>query len=96
MLLRQQMQWAAKAYTETLGLGRKNDPCMQAADMLAFEAYKDLEGKSGNQPRRERRLLSELRRRGRLSFTHVALGDYSVIRDTYLAWEQHWRSQGGA
>jgi hypothetical protein len=69
---------------------------MQAADMLAFEAYKDLEGKSENPPRRQRLLLSELRRHDRLSFTHVASGDYSVIRDTYLAWEQNWRSQGGA
>lgn len=93
--LREQMTWAKEVYTDTLGSASKDFPPMQAADMLAFEAYKNLEGMLLNPPRPERKILSVLRQPGRLSFKHVAPQDYTAIRELYLGWLKGWKDEGG-
>src|ERR1051326_5118704 len=78
--LRENMSWASNTYTEELGFGDKILPPLQAADMLAFSAYKDIEGRLCTPPRVERKILTVLRQHGRLSFKGVAVDDYPIIR----------------
>jgi len=93
--LRRNMSWANEVFTETLGFGSKSDAELQAADMLAFSVYKDLEGRQLTPPRPERKTLSVLKLHGRLSVKNVAPQDYLVIRDMYSDWFKQWHQSVG-
>ncbi len=86
--LRDNMAWAADSYTGTWMKSQKSWPAAQAADMLAFETYKWLEGMRCSPPRGERKLYTALikKRPGRLSIVAPNRGDYPEIIKAYEQW----------